>query len=260
MKCKICGHESAYVFDALVLRKYEVAYFQCGHCGFVQTEDPYWLEEAYRDPINLTDTGIIRRNVLGAKSVAAILYFLFDTKGRYLDYAGGFGLFTRLMRDYGFDFYTCDPHTPNLLARGFDFQGPGNVELVTNFECFEHFRDPIPEIEKMLAISDNIFFSTHFVPDPLPKPWEWWYYAPEHGQHIALYSSKSMDFIAHKYGLRVYSLKGYHLLTPRKIPPLYFQLLAGAGRYGLGSMVKSVMKSKIWEDNHLLSLRHGRSI
>lgn len=250
--CNICGQPSLHVFDAEVLHKYQVGYFRCGHCGFVQTEPPYWLEEAYANPINLSDTGIVRRNMMACRSLSAVLYFLFDRQGKFLDYAGGYGLLTRMMRDIGFDFYTWDPHTPNLMARGFEYDHTSGIELLTCFECFEHLSDPMGEIQKMLGISRNIFFSTHLLPQPLPLPSEWWYYNPAHGQHISLYAPGTLNYIAQTFQLQVYSMKGYHLFTEKKLPPFAFQFLTGFGRYGLGELISKLQKSKVWEDYYAL--------
>jgi transcription initiation factor TFIIIB Brf1 subunit/transcription initiation factor TFIIB len=60
MKCKICESESFYFANANILNKYNAAYFKCTNCGFVQTEEPYWLEEAYSQPIAETDSGLCR--------------------------------------------------------------------------------------------------------------------------------------------------------------------------------------------------------
>jgi hypothetical protein len=74
----------------------------------LQTEDPYWLDEAYKDPITLTDTGYMQRNINLSKMVATILLLFFDFRRKFLDYVGGYGVFVRLMRDIGFDFYWYD--------------------------------------------------------------------------------------------------------------------------------------------------------
>ena len=47
--CKVCGSISCKFDNAKVLNKYNVKYFQCSNCGFVQTENPYWLAEAYKE-------------------------------------------------------------------------------------------------------------------------------------------------------------------------------------------------------------------
>ena len=140
-----------YAFKAIVLSKYQVSYYHCPHCGFIQTEDPYWLDEAYKDPINVEDTGLLSRNISFSEMTALLIYFLFDKNGIFLDYAGGYGIFTRLMRDIGFNFFWHDPMTQNLLSRGFEYSDSlPRCELLTSFESFEHFKDPLTEITKML--------------------------------------------------------------------------------------------------------------
>ena len=186
MNCKICNHKAKNIFTAKILNKYYAKYYYCNHCGFLQTEEPYWLKEAYNNFISIIDTGIMSRNIGSSKITATILYFLFDPQGKYLDFAGGYGIFTRLMRDIGFDFYWHDLYSPNLVARGFESKSISlKYELITSFESLEHFVEPIKEIESMIKFSDNILFSTELLPSTLPKPEEWWYYALEGGQHIS---------------------------------------------------------------------------
>ncbi len=249
MECRICRNNTKLIFNAKVLYKYNVEYYNCPQCNFIQTEKPYWLNEAYQSSINKSDTGLVMRNIFLSKSTSALLFFLFNRNRKFLDYAGGYGMFTRLMRDIGFDFYTIDPFTDNLLARGFDFNPNDKIELITSFETFEHFLNPIEEIEKILSISENIFFSTQLVPSPIPKPSEWWYYGLEHGQHISLYSLKTLQYLANKYNLNIYSIKGYHLFTKRKLNPLIFKFLIIAGRLGLYLIPKILMKTKTFQDH-----------
>ena len=181
MTCKICQQKMDDVFNALVLGKYKVSYYHCPQCGFLQTEDPYWLDEAYKDSINAADTGLLSRNIFFSKTTALLIYLLFDKDGVFLDYAGGFGVFTRLMRDIGFNFYWHDPMTQNLVAKGFEYNNfMPNFELLTTFESFEHFADPLIEIRKMLSISNNILFSTFLLPSSVPAK-DWWYYLFDHG-------------------------------------------------------------------------------
>ncbi len=60
MICKICNHESKHLFQGKILGKYKITYLHCPHCGFLQTEEPYWLEEACKEPINISDTGYLQ--------------------------------------------------------------------------------------------------------------------------------------------------------------------------------------------------------
>jgi hypothetical protein len=74
-------------------------------------------------------------------------FFLFDKHGKFLDYVGGFSIFTRLTRAIGFDFSRHDLMTHNLRARGFKHGTSSvNCELLTNFESLEHFADPLNEV------------------------------------------------------------------------------------------------------------------
>jgi hypothetical protein len=50
----------------------------------------------------------MQRNINLSKMVATILLLFFDFRRKFLDYAGGYGVFVRLMRDIGFDFYWYD--------------------------------------------------------------------------------------------------------------------------------------------------------
>ena len=61
MKCKICDGAVRHLFAKKVLHKYDVAYFQCLHCRFIQTEQPYWLGEAYEKAIARLDIGLVWR-------------------------------------------------------------------------------------------------------------------------------------------------------------------------------------------------------
>ncbi|CAM3957812.1 MULTISPECIES: class I SAM-dependent methyltransferase [Flavobacterium] len=215
--CKICNSKIEKIFTTKILYKYDVDYFRCINCKFVQTEQPYWLEESYANPMNLTDTGIMLRNNRSSKIVTSIILLFFKKEYNFIDYAGGYGVFTRLMRDIGFNFHWNDPYTKNLLSRGFEQKESIKYDVVTSFESFEHFEEPLTEIEKIFSISKNVIFSTELIPDNSPNPETWWYYGREHGQHIALYSRKSMEFLAKKYDVNYYNLNNLHFFTTKKI-------------------------------------------
>lgn len=254
MKCKICGVNSNKIFTAKVLKKFEVAYFFCKNCGFLQTEEPYWLDEAYNNAIGIEDTGILKRNILFSKRTSAVINFLFSKNSKFVDYAGGYGIFVRMMRDLGFDFYWSDPYAKNILARGFEYNNKDKIELITAFECFEHFNEPIFEINEMLKISDNILFSTRIFEGTPPNPNEWWYYNFNGGQHISIYSIKTLKFIADKMGLHLSTNnKSFHLLSKKAINNFTFNLLLKLSQIGLSDVLKFINKSKTDSDFNLLS-------
>jgi len=258
MNCRICNSECKKKFEAEILNKYNISYLYCKNCGFLQTEKPFWLKESYEESMNLSDTGILLRNMRLAKISSVILYFLFRKNKKFLDYAGGYGIFTRLMRDVGFDFYWKDPYTKNILARGFEYDESMKIELLTSFESFEHFANPLEDIEKMLKISKNILFTTDLLPAIVPKPEKWWYYGLEHGQHISFYSRKTLKFIAKKYNFHLYSFGNTHLLSEKKFPVFIFYGLIFLSDKGLGYMVRKIMKGGAMDDMRLLIARNKR--
>jgi hypothetical protein len=233
--CNVCGGLSRSIFSALILKKYNADYFECRNCGFIQTEKPYWLTESYQSAITDLDIGLLYRNIQFSEDLESFLSKdVIDPGGRFIDYGGGYGTFVRLMRDKGFDFYRQDIYCQNLFAKHFDISDIETVkkfELLTAFEVFEHLDDPKAELEKMLALSDNIFFSTLLLPSNKPNPDTWWYFAPETGQHISFYTKKSLEIIAQKYNLNFYSNgSSLHMFLKGKLDIAPFNKPQSAGR------------------------------
>jgi hypothetical protein len=219
MQSKITGGNTTLLFTAKILNKHDVKFYRCDDTGFIQTEEPYWLEEAYVSAITKLDVGLVMRNMNLAERLGLLLRKYFDHKGAFLDYAGGYGLFTRLMRDKGFNFYHTDPYCQNIFAAYFDLTDiPADTkfELVTAFEVFEHLADPMPEIKKMLAFADNLLFSTELQPEGIKSVDDWIYFSKETGQHIAFYNQKSLETIAAQLGYNFYTDGSFlHLFTKK---------------------------------------------
>jgi len=243
MNCKICDSLSLSLFDkAIVLGKYEVSYFECKRCGFVQTEEPYWLEEAYSKVIGSSDIGLVSRNLVNLELTRTVIALFFSRQEKFVDYGGGYGLFVRMMRDKGFDFYLYEPNCENLFAKTFDIKLPTDTEfqMLTAFEVFEHFNNPLAEVEQMLNLSSNIFFSTSLLPKPTPKTSQWWYYSLEGGQHISLYTTPCLKYLAERLGVRIYSNgNNYHLLTKKNISPHIYAL---AMRFRISRVVNQFIR------------------
>ena len=221
MESKITGGATLPLFNATILSKYSIDFFQCKETGFIQTEKPYWLSEAYADAITKLDLGLVQRNIELSEAVAPILQKYFNPNAAFLDYAGGYGLFTRLMRNKGFQFYHTDKFCTNIFAEGHDLTNTNpkpHFELVTAFEVFEHLENPLADIEEMLQHAHNLIFSTVIVPNPVPAANQWWYYSLETGQHIAFYTLDALQFLAAKHNKFFYTNgKNLHLFSAKKL-------------------------------------------
>ncbi|WP_353720233.1 class I SAM-dependent methyltransferase [Dyadobacter sp. 676] len=186
------------------------------------------MNEAYNSAITSLDIGLVGRNIGISKRLSSLILSHFDREGHFLDYGGGYGMLVRIMRDCGFDFHRFDTYCENIFARHFDLHDSSvrKFELLTAFELFEHLENPVEELEKMLEFSDSIFFSTELVPArKLTSARDWWYFTPETGQHIALYSERSLDTLARKFGCNFYTDgRTLHLITRRRINPSLFRL------------------------------------
>lgn len=238
MKCKICLSETNLFGRATLMHEHEVDYFQCPRCFFVQTETPYWLEQAYENPITESDVGLVYRNLNLSQVSKAVINQYFNWQGQFLDYGGGYGLFVRLMRDAGFDFYWYDKFCENIFARGIKGDFNQLYELVTSFELVEHLVDPIAEIREILKLSDSFLFSTELLPSHSPKPGEWWYYALHEGQHISIYSQESLKYLAEQLECNFYSDgSSTHLLTRRSFPENLFSILKNSNTIARPSLL-----------------------
>lgn len=207
--------------QAMLLDKYLVQYYKCPVCGFVRTEKPYWLEEAYSNAIVNFDMGLLNRNIYLSKIVSAIIQTCFKNRDTFLDYGGGYGIFVRLMRDRGFDFHWYDKYCVNLFAKGFE-KSKDKYDIVTAFELAEHLIDPKEEIGNIINISSTFVFTTELLPIKTPKPNEWWYYALKGGQHISFYTKKSLEILADEYDKYYIGMGGLHIFSDKKICKPYF--------------------------------------
>ncbi|MDD5175194.1 MAG: class I SAM-dependent methyltransferase [Sterolibacterium sp.] len=247
-------------FKATVLRKYDVVYFRCSECGLLQTEDAYWLDEAYADPIAAADTGLIQRNLSIAAKLSALLYFCCEPKGAYLDVAGGYGMLVRLMRDIGFDFYWEDKHCENLLARGFESDKAGRkYSALSAFEVLEHVHDPAAFVSELMAYHGvrTLIFSTQTYADDVP-PKDWWYYAFETGQHISFYQPGTLARVATRLGLGFLSANGLHIFTDRTERFHHLRLLTGSLAYPAAVYARFRLGSRIMTDHTMLMRTAGR--
>lgn len=232
-------------FDrATILAKYEVDFYRCPGCGLIALPDPWWLDEAYESAIYAGDMGLLRRSRLLSRVTAAVIRAEGLSDGRFLDWGGGFGTLTRMMRDKGLEFYTADAYATNILAPGFDGDETQSYDLVTTFEVMEHLQDPVSQLEVVSRSNDLVFFTTVLQPAEPPRPDEWWYYALESGQHIAMHTEESLRIVADRLGYQLTSDgDNYHLFHRRPLKPATRVLLSKALARSKRGVVQGVRRA-----------------
>jgi len=237
--CAVCGTALEPFDRATILRRHVVDYFRCPACGLIALPDPWWLAEAYESAIYDGDQGLLRRSAVLSRVTGALIRAEGLSAGRFLDWGGGYGTLTRMMRDKHLDFYTADAYAQNLLAPGFDGDEAQTYDLVTAFEVMEHLHDPVEQLSA-ITHNDRFFFTTvvHRIDSP-PRPADWWYYALDSGQHIAFHTHESLSILADRMGYRLLSDDdNYHLF--HRVPvrtatkALLSARVARAKRRGLG--------------------------
>ncbi len=252
-RCRVCGGDSRFVFAQAVLGE-PVDYFDCEHCGYLQTQTPHWLDRAYGRAINDVDTGIMMRNRTNVWRVVMTLAALSALHGRVVDHAGGYGILVRMLRDVGVDAYWRDRYCENLLARGFEADARPSA-LVTAFEVLEHLVDPVADLRAMLQEAPAVLVTTELVPAAATPPADWWYLGPEHGQHIGFFRTRTLRDIAARIGAHVVTDgRSVHLFSTRPVPARW-PLLLRAWRLG-PPLARVALRSRTMQDFE--RLRRGK--
>jgi len=215
--CPICNSICKSIFSVCIFEKdrplYECQNLKCKHAHFTEVN---WLEKAYSNAIVALDTGAVSRCLSLCRASASIItmFGLIHPKidGPVIDYGGGTGLLTRLLRDLGLDSFNYDKYCRNTYAIPFEAKN-GHYAALTMIEVLEHFVDPIAEIVsiKKRFNPEIIIATTVTRPSVINK--NWWYLTPSTGQHINFYSNQSLAIIANKIG--------YHILIKRNIIILF---------------------------------------
>jgi SAM-dependent methyltransferase len=118
----------------------------------------------------------------------------------HLDYGGGNGLLSSILRDRGWKSATYDP----FVDRRTKVDQLGKFNLITAFEVFEHVPDVTrlaSDLATLLEPEGVVFFSTMVSDNEIAphKRLGWWYASPRNG-HISLFSSQSLHVLAESNG------------------------------------------------------------
>lgn len=221
MKCSICGGRPKSIFEHQIMNKYQITYYKCSKCQTIFTEKPFWVKEAYDDGkegIADIDTGVMVRNLGYSKILNALLSSFFPEYKSFVDVGGGHGIFTRLMRDLGFDYLWADKYCNNIYARGFEYRENQKTDFLSAFEVMEHLESPLQELEQWFNIANTVLVSTQLAEGYDKEGTNWWYFNYESGQHITFYSKDTFQYLADYFGKKYIRINNsLHLLTDKAL-------------------------------------------
>lgn len=198
--CRLCDAEVNFAFRKLFLSKYSVALYECQACGSLQTESPYWLEEAYSGAFSSFDSGICERGIQLSIECTGFLNLLSINKQlSCLDFGGGNGLFATSMRSAGYRFFYYDRFETPYYGKPWALPAMPReyVPIVTAFEVFEHFPNPKEDIADIFSCSPELLIFTTSTYRRQNDDWP--YIAAECGQHIFFYSDTALALLAKQH-------------------------------------------------------------
>jgi len=221
--CPICHSQVRLFSDFLIQGKSEGRYLSCISCQFIYADNPVWLEGSFTDALNSLDIGSLDRCIIVADFVEVLLKSFGEDKPKVLDWGGGYGLLTRLLRDRGVDCAHYDPYVEPLFAKNIDINVGDQFDLVIMSEVMLHMTDPLDTLSELLKISKRIMFTA--VIAPLDVTPEWWYFMPDTGQHVTIFSEASIFELGVALEASVLSDKSFFHLVSKSRPKFTTRLL-----------------------------------
>lgn len=242
--CPICGKQATFL-DALDFNRsceeergvhlpqsgVPVRYFLCDDCGYCFAPElcawstKEFAVNIYNDEYVMVDPDYIdTRPRINAENLINI-FNAHNQSILHLDYGGGDGLLSHILREHHFQSSSYDPFvegetSPKILKK---------YNLITAFEVFEHVPSApalMHTLTSLLADEGLILFSTLLSDGHIKRSERltWWYAAPRNG-HISLYAQKSLSCLATKNDLQLTSFSdGFHAFW-RSSPPWARHLL-----------------------------------
>ena len=234
--CKICG-ASAPLFGVVDFNKIcdkenplrlplsgiPIYYRRCVACGFIFSDMfDSWSHQDFTD--NIYNAEYIKfdpdyANFRPRTNAETIIRMFRNTRAEIscLDYGGGNGQLAAHLRDAGFrKAETFDQFNPEYQSFP-----PGQFNLVTCFEVFEHVTEPKHLVESLVGIVEKgglILFTTLLQPANIEQSGvAWWYIGPRNG-HLSIFSTKSLVLLFERLGFRFGSINDVLHVAFRDLP------------------------------------------
>lgn len=208
-----------------------ISYYRCDRCGFCfAPEFRRWTFHEFEQKIYNAGYAAVDPDYQDRRpnaNAAWVEQLLGNEKSRirHLDYGGGSGLLSAILRQNGWNSRSYDP----FVDRNLKVADLGSFDLVTAFEVFEHVPDVMAllnDLSRLCKPDGLILFSTllsdgHILPG---EPLTWWYAAPRNG-HIALFSAQSLSLCLQRKGFHLASFSDGAHMAYRELPTWASHLL-----------------------------------
>jgi hypothetical protein len=122
--------------------------------------DQDWIKESFSEKLNSLDVGSVDRVLFVSEFLTELIFAQKLTNETFIDFGGGYGLQTRVLRDRGFNFKNYDPYVVPIFCADFQARLDESFRLLSLIEVCLHFEDPIYEFRKLIQIADYLFFTT----------------------------------------------------------------------------------------------------
>lgn len=195
MNCKICGsscHPAMY-FDfnkncqmIEMPASWDVYYWQCNSCEFLFTKDldnVDFKEVIYNDEYIKFDPDF---ELIRPWGTAEYVRSNYSRDMTILDYGGGTGKLSKLLRSQGYKCWSYDPFFGDAAPKK-------KFDMVISIEAMEHSPDPKAFIADMLQYSNNLLVSTL----AFERSEDLWYVSPRNG-HISIFTPKTLKLLGFK--------------------------------------------------------------
>lgn len=196
MQCKICNSDTYVLYD----EQFDMDYHRCTSCGFIY-EDPkhHYTEVKEKEEYGTHNNSIEDEGYVKMFRKFQKAFEPFVNGKTLLEYGSGpEPVFSELMRRDGYEVTSYDPYflpDESYLKHTYD--------VITSTEVFEHFVDPMAEIDKLMGLLKSkglLAIMTQFPKDDDHFK-NWWYRRDP--THISFYTLKSFEVIAKKYDVNI---------------------------------------------------------